>query len=103
MDGTTAAGRERRAAARRRRRAGVFVLAATLAGGLLAAAPRGEALASRPGAPARVVLGPGDTLWGVAERYAPQGVDPRAYVDALIELNDLRAAPEPGRRLRLPG
>lgn len=87
----------------RRRRAGGALLAAVLAASLLAASPRGAALASRPGAPAAVVLKPGDTLWGLAERYAPTGVDPRAYVDALIEINHLQGVPQAGQRVRLPG
>jgi Tfp pilus assembly protein FimV len=84
----------------RRRRAGLAavvagVIAATLLGG-------GTAPASRPGAPRAVVVEAGDTLWGIAEQYAPNGVDVRAYVDALIELNGLGGGPRAGQRIILP-
>jgi len=76
----------------------VLFMGLFLAGG----AGPGRAVASRADAPRAVVLGPGDTLWGVAERFAPPSVDPRAYVDVLIELNDLSGAPVAGARLKLP-
>jgi Tfp pilus assembly protein FimV len=60
-------------------------------------------MASSPSAPKRVVVRPGQTLWAIAERYAPASVDPRAYVDALVEINDLdHAGVQPGDRIRLP-
>lgn len=64
--------------------------------------PGGTAVASRPSAPGSVVIQPGDTLWGLAERYAPGGIDPRAYVDAVVELNSLEGVLEAGARVRLP-
>ncbi|MFN2588708.1 MAG: LysM peptidoglycan-binding domain-containing protein [Actinomycetota bacterium] len=72
------------------------VVAATLAGGGVAE--------TSPGARARraVRVQPGDTLWGIAGRFAPAGSDIRAYVDALIELNALEGGLQPGVRLRLP-
>lgn len=99
----TAAVRARAARARqaeRRRRTGLVALALivvvmTLLGG-------GRAPASRQSAPRAVVLAPGDTLWDLVGRYAPEGIDPRAYVDAVIELNDLQGAPGAGERIRLP-
>jgi LysM domain len=52
-------------------------------------------------APAEAVVGPGETLWSVAERVAP-GDDPRAVVDRLRALNDLPSGiVHPGQRLRL--
>ena len=57
---------------------------------------------SAPGAPRHVTLKAGGTLWDLAERFAPVGSDPRAYVDALIELNELEGAPRSGARLKLP-
>jgi nucleoid-associated protein YgaU len=39
-------------------------------------------------APAQVVVAPGDTLWSIAERVAPQR-DPRAVVTRIRELNGL--------------
>ncbi|HZA20104.1 MAG TPA: LysM peptidoglycan-binding domain-containing protein [Actinomycetota bacterium] len=71
------------------------VIVATLLGG-------GTGVASRPGAPRAVVVEAGETLWDIAGAHAPSGIDPRAYVDAVVELNDLDGAPEAGQRLRLP-
>jgi hypothetical protein len=48
------------------------------------------------------VIRSGDTLWEVAERYAPPSVDPRAYVNAIEDLNGLVGAPEVGTKLKLP-
>jgi hypothetical protein len=88
----------RQAIARKRITLGAVALAvgvATLFGG-------GTGVASRPGAPRAVVVRPGDTLWGLARAHAPGGIDTRAYVDALIEVNDLEGALQEGMRLRLP-
>jgi hypothetical protein len=41
-------------------------------------------------------------MWYLAGRYAQNGLDPRAYVDAVVKLNDLHEPPQPGERLRLP-
>jgi LysM domain len=68
---------------------------ATLFGG-------GTGVASRPGAPRAVVVRGGETLWDLARQHGPAGIDTRAYVDAVIELNDLEGPPEAGQRLRLP-
>ncbi len=57
---------------------------------------------SRPGAPAVVVVNPGQTLWELSQRYAPLGVDWRAYADALVDLNALDGPLQVGQRLRLP-
>jgi hypothetical protein len=62
----------------------------------------GTAVASKPGAPRTVVLQAGDSLWSVATEYAPDGVDPRAYVHALEELNGLEGAARAGMQLTLP-
>lgn len=49
-----------------------------------------------------VVLEPGDTLWDIAERRAPDA-DPRLLVYRMIELNDLSGvAVEAGQRIRVP-
>jgi Tfp pilus assembly protein FimV len=61
----------------------------------------GRAEASHRGR-SRVTVGAGDTLWDIAVRYAPADVDPRAYVDALIEANSLSGPLQAGARLRLP-
>ncbi len=97
-----AARRARRAMfARRRRTAGVATVVVAL-GLLLGGGPRGTAEAARPDAPQAVTIRPADTLWGLAERFAPASVDPRAYVDAVIGLNALDGPVQPGMRLRLP-
>jgi hypothetical protein len=57
---------------------------------------------SRPGAPEVVVVTEGQTLWSLSQRYAPLGVDWRAYSDAVVALNDLSGALQAGQRLRLP-
>jgi LysM repeat protein len=49
-----------------------------------------------------VVVQPGDTLWSLAQRLAPQE-DPRAIVDALVDLNGLAGTElSPGQVLELP-
>lgn len=74
-----------------------IVLAWLTAGGV-----GNSATASKDGAPQRVTLAAGETLWDLADRYAPDGVDPRAYVDAIAEMNKIEGAPQAGQRLRLP-
>jgi hypothetical protein len=88
----------------RRRRLAASALAVLTATTLflLATGPEGNALASRTNAPKAITLQPGQGLWDVAERYAAPGQDLRAYVDALIEINDLGPIPQIGERLRLP-
>lgn len=95
--------RVRRSTYVRRRLAVLGAGALLVVSGIVATGPSGRAVASRPDAPSSVVVGPGTTLWSLAGRYAPDGIDPRAYVDALAALNDLRGAPQIGQRLRLPG
>jgi hypothetical protein len=69
---------------------------------LLATGPSGTATASRSDAPRAVVMRPGDSLWDLAERYGPEGIDPRAYVDAVMATNGFDAPPAAGQRVRLP-
>jgi hypothetical protein len=97
--------RARRARARmmRRRRTTLGVATLLVAVGVLAGMGRGaEPREERPAAPRTVVVGAGDTLWDMAERFAPASMDLRAYVAAVGELNELDEAIHPGMRLRLP-
>ncbi|HWC13355.1 MAG TPA: LysM peptidoglycan-binding domain-containing protein [Actinomycetota bacterium] len=87
--------------ARRRRTLGIATIAVAV-GLLLAGGPEGTAAASRPGAAEVVTIGRGDTIWGLAERFAPPSVDPRAYADAVLQLNELEGPLQPGMRLKLP-
>ena len=92
----------RRAVARRRAALGaVVVVISTML--LFAGGPASiSAASSRAGAPRAVSIRPGQTLWSLAERYAPPAVDPRAYVDAILALNHLDGPPQAGERIRLP-
>lgn len=76
-----------------------LVLAGVVSGGVPASA------GSEPGQAAvaeRVTVRPGDTLWAIAQREAP-GVDPRATVAAILDLNALESsAVEAGSVLLLP-
>ena len=57
-----------------------------------------EAVAARES----VVVGPHDTLWGIAVRTRP-GVDPRVTVERMIDLNALPdAVVNPGQRVYIP-
>lgn len=52
-------------------------------------------------APAQVVVAPGETLWSIAERVAPQG-DPRTVISQLRKLNNLPTTDvHPGQTLLL--
>jgi LysM repeat protein len=87
-------------------RRGVVVLAvavAALAAGLMwlakVSAPRPAAVAP---APHSVTVRPGDTLWSIASRVAPDR-DPRAEVAALQQRNHLTSVDiAPGQVLRVP-
>jgi Tfp pilus assembly protein FimV len=94
--------RRRRVVIARRRAALAASLVILTGGFLLAGGPGASAPASRIGAPKAVVVQAGDTLWSISSRYAPDGIDPRAYVDALEQLNHLDGAPVAGMRLKLP-
>lgn len=84
-----------------RRRLLVSIAGLALAGGVIVGSG-GSSVSSRPGAPQRVVVRAGQSLWDLADRYAPDGVDKRAYVGALQSLNSLAGTPLPGQELRLP-
>lgn len=99
-----------RARARRSRRTFLFrrmavgVAAFALVGAIVGAsvAGQGTGVTSRPEAPASVTIQPGETLWDLAERYAPPGSDPRTYVAELVELNGGSELVYAGTRLDLP-
>lgn len=79
------------------------LLVAALGIGLVwvAQASAPSASASVP-APHSVTVQPGDTLWSIASRVAPQR-DPRAEVAALQKRNSLRSVDlVPGQVLRVP-
>src|SRR6185437_5875642 len=86
-----------------------LVLATTLTGLVLlavawASAPDGTATHSgtgaQLGAAGTVMVQPGDTLWSIAQRTAPQR-DPRQVVDQLRRLNHLNSvALTPGQTLK---
>jgi hypothetical protein len=93
-----------------RRRIAVGVLALGL---LVVAARAGDALGGSPlaaperrpagssGEAASIVVHPGDTLWSIATRLAPDE-DPRPLVDRLVAARGT-AALQPGERIALPG
>jgi hypothetical protein len=87
-------------------RRGVIVLALAIAALGLGLVWFGRASAPQP-APAPPVLGavtvaPGDTLWSIASRVAPQR-DPRAEVAALARRNHLAGVDlTPGQVLQVP-
>lgn len=94
---------ERIAHVRRRIAAAALVLLVLAGGGTVARNAVGHTpVSSRAGAPQEVSFRSGMTLWEVAETYAAPGSDPRAYVSALLELNDLPGPPRPGARIKLP-
>jgi Tfp pilus assembly protein FimV len=58
--------------------------------------------ASPPPAPQAVTVAPGDTLWSIAARLAPQR-DPRAEVAAFVQRNHLAGVSlVPGQVLQVP-
>ncbi|HLI56901.1 MAG TPA: LysM peptidoglycan-binding domain-containing protein [Actinomycetota bacterium] len=60
------------------------------------------AAATHPVTPAVHIVAPGETLWGLAERYAPRE-DPRQYIYDLDRINNLKDGPIfPGEKLTLP-
>jgi nucleoid-associated protein YgaU len=93
----------RRRKALRRRRMGVAAVIVTTSIALMfAGGPASVSTAGARKTPRAVVVQPGQTLWSLAARHAGDGVDPRAYVDAILALNGLGSPPEAGARIRLP-
>jgi hypothetical protein len=54
----------------------------------------------RPAPRVTYVVEPGDTLWSIARRVAPDQ-DPRPVVDGLIEANNLRGGLQAGQELSI--
>ncbi len=89
--------------------AGLQVLAGSPGGGSLTA----PAAANSPGAApsvlpssvspgaTSVVVGPGDTLWGIARQVTPAGGDVAATVDRLVARNGGVSSLQPGMRLAI--
>jgi nucleoid-associated protein YgaU len=88
--------------ARRRRTVGFLTVGSILLAGIFATGPSGAAPAAPAGHVRRIVVHEGDTLWGLAERFGPDGVDPRAYVDQIVALNGLQSGLVQGAQIRLP-
>lgn len=67
------------------------------------AADAGTAAAADVATGTVLVVGPGETIWGLVAAHAPDGVAPAAYVAEVVAVNDvdpLRVAP--GTVIRLP-
>jgi predicted Zn-dependent protease len=78
----------------------VAIAIVVLSVSLVLVAARSAPTPARSAAPARVTVQPGDTLWAVAARIAPQ-TDPREEVATLRALNRLRTSTlQPGQVLR---
>jgi len=97
------AGQPRAADLRLTRRGRVLLAAAALlavlAFGLMGARLVHTRTAIPPSAPAVVEVQPGDTVWTIAQRVAPQA-DTRAVVDAIVARNGLvGGVVHPGQRL----
>ena len=94
--------RRERMLARRRRTVGTLTVAGILFAGIFATGPIGSSEAGTHKAVKKVIVHEGDTLWCIAERYAPDSVDPRAYIDEIVALNGLEGGLAEGSRIRLP-
>ncbi|MEI5585017.1 MULTISPECIES: LysM peptidoglycan-binding domain-containing protein [unclassified Agromyces] len=109
VTGFAGAGPRTRLRLTRRGRGVVTVLAALpiLAGVLVGTLSSGGAVAgiddgSAPVVFETVVVGAGDTLWGIAESVAPSE-DPREVILEIMRLNGMSdAVVQPGQRLALP-
>lgn len=79
----------------------VFAALAAMAMGASSAGAATESFFRLPES-STVIVGEGDTLWGIAERLRPFE-DPRKTVDELVEINELPGPVlEPGQELLLP-
>jgi len=80
-----------------RRRLAVLlaVLGLAVALALLVGAVGATADLQQPAVAGQVVLAPGETLWEVASRHAPAGVDARVYLQAIQDVNGFATADLP--------
>ncbi|MCH2412552.1 MAG: LysM peptidoglycan-binding domain-containing protein, partial [Acidimicrobiales bacterium] len=93
----------------RRRLVAALVLATTVFSATLVADElAGRATGTPGGVPAGAasepvvyVVQPGDTLWAIAERFSPEGIDVRHTVDRLSDAAG-GALLQPGQRIVLP-
>lgn len=85
-----------------RRRLALSVVTLVLVLGVVSQISSAESRPVTTERPAVVVVTSGETLWELAARYAPDGADPRVYVQAVIDLNDLDGPLQAGDRIRLP-
>lgn len=91
-----------RRAARRRHRAGFAAVAFAVIGMTLLGGGSEAVAPAAPDGARTAVVQPGETLWDLAERHAPAGMDVRVYVNALEEANDIGPVLQAGARIRLP-
>ncbi len=70
-------------------------LAFVLALALLLGGRGADANVELPPVAGHAVVEPGMSLWEIAQDHAPAGSDPRAYLDQLIDLNDLSSGSVP--------
>lgn len=96
------AGIRRRQAARRRHRAGLAAVGLAVVGLTIFGGGQEATAPADPQGKQIATVQPGDTLWDIAERHAPEGMDTRVYVDFLVRTNDIGAVLQPGMKLRLP-
>jgi Tfp pilus assembly protein FimV len=88
----------------RRRRLAVTLAAALVAGAWAGPLARalGDGREAVPAARSTYLVRAGDTLWSIAERFAP-GQDPRPLVDAIASANGVDAGGlAPGATLVIP-
>lgn len=90
----------------RRKRFTLMPAIALAALGLMVAIPSLSSMKLEAGTAQRyavVQVRPGDTLWGIAAKYAGQGADVSQLVDQISDVNHLQAGSlQPGQRLRIP-
>ena len=59
---------------------------------LWVSADKADAYQPKPACYKSICLETGDTLWGIAEEYCPEGKDIREYIHETMELNGLKTS-----------